>query len=240
MWAIIQKEFNVFFTSFIGIGLMFSFYLLIGFYTWFFQGNVLDFGFAELSVFFDLSPWFFLFFTPAICMRLFSEEFELGTFNLLRTLPISIERIIFSKILSQIFLLAIILVPTIIFIYSIGTLSSPTFNIDFGIIFSAYLSLLLLIIVFVCLSALASSMANKQALSFVLGVFLNFVFWQGPQEISKIFNFDFTFQSLNYHFQNISRGVLDFSSVGFYLGLILMIIGLIILRFRWNYLKSKI
>jgi ABC-2 type transport system permease protein len=219
---------------------MFSFYLLIGFYTWFFQGNVLDFGFAELSVFFDLSPWFFLFFTPAICMRLFSEEFELGTFNLLRSLPISIERIIFAKILSQILLLAIILVPTIIFIYSIGKLSSPTFNIDFGIIFSAYLSLLLLIIVFVCLSALASSMANKQALSFVLGVFLNFVFWQGPQEISKIFNFDFSFQSLNYHFQNISRGVLDFSSVGFYLGLILMIIGLIILRFRWNYLKSKI
>ena len=63
MWAIIQKEFNVFFTSFIGIGLMFSFYLLIGLYTWFFQGNVLDFGFAELSVFFDLSPWFFLFFS---------------------------------------------------------------------------------------------------------------------------------------------------------------------------------
>ena len=219
---------------------MFSFYLLIGFYTWFFQGNVLDFGFAELSVFFDLSPWFFLFFTPAICMRLFSEEFELGTFNLLRSLPISIERIIFAKILSQILLLAIILVPTIIFIFSIGILSSPAFNIDFGIIFSAYFSLLLLIIVFVCLSALASSMANKQALSFVLGVFLNFVFWQGPQEITKIFNFDFTFQSLNYHFQNISRGVLDFSSVFFYLGLILMIIGLIILRFRWNYLKSKI
>jgi ABC-2 type transport system permease protein len=176
MWAIIQKEFNVFFTSFIGIGLMFSFYLLIGFYTWFFQGNVLDFGFAELSVFFDLSPWFFLFFTPAICMRLFSEEFELGTFNLLQSLPISIERIIFAKILSQIFLLAIILLPTIIFIYSIGILSSPIFNIDFGIIFSAYLSLLLLIIVFVCLSALASSLSSKQALSFVLGVFLNFVF----------------------------------------------------------------
>jgi ABC-2 type transport system permease protein len=219
---------------------MFSFYLLIGFYTWFFQGNVLDFGFAELSVFFDLSPWFFLFFTPAICMRLFSEEFELGTFNLLQSLPISMERIIFAKILSQIFLLAIILLPTIIFIYSIGILSSPIFNIDFGIIFSAYLSLLLLIIVFVCLSALASSLSNKQALSFVLGVFLNFVFWQGPQEISKIFNFDFTFQSLSYHFQNISRGVLDFSSVGFYLGLVLMIIGLLILRFRWNYLKSKI
>jgi ABC-2 type transport system permease protein len=219
---------------------MFSFYLLIGLYTWFFQGNVLDFGFAELSVFFDLSPWFFLFFTPAICMRLFSEEFELGTFNLLRSLPISIERIIFAKILSQIVLLAIILIPTIVFIYSIGTLSSPAFNIDFGIVFSAYLSLLLLIIVFVCLSALASSLANKQALSFVLGVFLNFVFWQGPQEISKIFNFDFTFQSLSYHFQNISRGVLDFSSIGFYLGLILMIIGLIILRFHWNYLKSRI
>jgi ABC-2 type transport system permease protein len=136
--------------------------------------------------------------------------------------------------------LAIILIPTIVFIYSIGALSSPVFNIDFGIIFSAYFSLLLLIIVFVCLSALASSLANKQALSFVLGVFLNFLFWQGPQEISKIFNFDFTFQSLNYHFQNISRGVLDFSSIGFYLGLILIIIGIIIMRFHWNYLKSRI
>ena len=83
-------------------------------------------------------------------------------------------------------------------------------------------------------------MATKQALSFVLGVFLNFVFWQGPQEIGKIFNYDLTFQSLNYHFQNISRGVLDFSSVGFYLGLSLILVGLIILRFQWNYLKSKI
>lgn len=240
MWPIIQKEFNVFFTSFIGIGLMFSFYLLIGLYTWFFQGNVLDFGFAELSVFFDLSPWFFLFFTPAICMRLFSEEFELGTFQLLRSLPISIEKIILAKIISQIVLLAIILIPTIVFIYSIGALSSPAFNMDYGIVFSAYISLLLLLVVFVCLSALASSIATKQALSFVLGVFFNFVFWQGPQEISRIFNFDFTFQSLNYHFQNIARGVLDFSSIGYFLGIILIIIGLINLRFQWNYLKSRI
>jgi ABC-2 type transport system permease protein len=240
MWAIIQKEFNVFFTSFIGIGLMFSFYLLIGLYTWFFQGNILDFGFAELSVFFDLSPWFFLFFTPAICMRLFSEEFELGTFNLLRTLPISIERIIWAKVLSQILLMAIILVPTLLFIFSMGSLSSPAFNVDFGIVFSAYLSLLLLIFVFVCLSAFASSMSIKQSLSFVLGVFFNFVFWQGPQEISKIFNFDMTFQSLNYHFQNMSRGVLDFSSIGFYLGLSSIIVGLTILRFQWVYLKSRI
>jgi len=240
MWAIIGKEFNVFFTSFIGIGLMFSFYLLVGLYTWFLQGNVLDFGFAELSIFFDLSPWFFLFFTPAICMRLFSEEFELGTFALLRALPISIERIILAKVLSQVLLMVLLLLPTTIFIYSVGSLSSPTFNIDFGIIFSAYFSLLLLIIVFVCLSALASSLSTKQALSFVLGVFFNFIFWQGPQEISKIFNFDLSFLNLNDHFQNLSRGVLDLTSISFYLGVSLFIIGLMILRFQRNYLKSRI
>jgi ABC-2 type transport system permease protein len=232
MWAIIQKEFNVFFTSFIGIGLMFSFYLLTGLYTWFFQGNVLDFGFAELSVFFDLSPWFFLFFIPAICMRLFSEEFEWGTFNLLRSLPISMERIILAKMISQILLLALILIPTLLFLFSIGSLSSPTFNIDFGIVFAAYLSLFFLIIVFVSLSALASSLASKQALSFVLGVFFNFIFWQGPQEMNKIFNVDLTFQSLHYHFENMSRGVLDFSSIGFYSGLTFVVIGCIIIRFK--------
>lgn len=232
MWTIIRKEFNVFFTSFIGIGLIFSFYLLIGLYTWFFQGNVLDFGFSDLSVFFDLSPWFFLFFVPAICMRLFSEEFELGTYNLLRSLPISIEKIVLAKVFSQVLLLTLMLLPTLLFIFSIGFLSLPAFNVDFGILSGAYISLFLLSIVFVSLSALASSLASKQALSFILGVFFNFVVWQGPQELSKVLNLDFTNQSLSYHFQNISRGVLDFSSITFYFGLVSIIIGTMIIRFK--------
>ena len=91
MLAIIRKELSHFFSSFLGLGIMTAFYVLMGIYLWWLDGNILYYGFAEMQVFFDLSPWIFLFFIPAICMRSFAEEFEMRTFDLLRTLPLSMN-----------------------------------------------------------------------------------------------------------------------------------------------------
>ena len=155
MWAIVRKELNSFFSSYIGLGLMLSFYVLMGLYTWFFQGNILEYGFAELSVFFDLSPWFFLFFIPAICMRLFAEEFEFKTFQLLRGLPIRLEGILFGKWLSMGIVLICLLVPTWLFVYSVGQLGSPLNNFDLALVIGGYLALFLVALSFVSLCALA-------------------------------------------------------------------------------------
>ncbi len=232
MWPIIQKEFNVFFTSFIGIGLMFSFYLLIGLYTWFFQGNVLDFGFAELSVFFDLSPWFFLFFIPAICMRLFAEEFEFKTFQLLRGLPIRLESILLGKWISMVMVLICLLIPTWLFVYSVGQLGSPLNNVDFAVVLGGYVALFLVSISFISLSALASSLTHKQALAFVMGVVFNFILWQGPQELSSFLGLDWQFNSLHYYYQNMSRGVLPLNAMVYFAGFNGFVLGLIWIRLK--------
>ncbi|RXK52137.1 ABC transporter permease [Aquirufa rosea] len=230
MWAIVQKEYQAFFSSLIGMGLMVAFYLLTGLYTWVFEGNVLDFGFAELSVFFDLAPWFFLFFIPALSMRLFSEEYALKTFDLLRSLPVSGLDIILGKVLGTFAVVLTSLIPTLFFVYSISRLGSPVANYDSTLVTGGYISLALLGLAFVCLSALASSLTNKQTLAFVLGVVFNFIFWQGPQELALIPVFatwDIDLFSLNFHYRNISKGVLGIADIAFFVGFNLIAIGLL-------------
>jgi ABC-2 type transport system permease protein len=230
MWAIVQKEFNSFFSSFIGLGLMISFYLLIGLYSWFFQGNILEYGFAELSVFFDLSPWLFLFFIPAISMRLFSEEFEAKTFQLLRSLPIRLEYMLLGKWLSMALVLLCLLLPTLLFVFSVGQLGSPRFNLDVSVVIGGYLALFQLAISFISLSALASALTAKQALAFVLGVVFNFICWQGPQEMSSFLGLDWQFNSLAYYFQTMSRGVLPLGGIAYFLGFNGLVLAIIWLR----------
>ncbi|MFD3393887.1 ABC transporter permease [Aquirufa sp. OSTEICH-129V] len=230
MWAIIQKEFKAFFSSFIGLGVMVAFYVLLSLYVWYLTGNILEFGFAELTVFFDLNPWFFLFFIPALAMRSFAEEFELKTFDLLRTLPISMESITLGKVLGLFLVVGVVLLPTFVFVYSIGQLGNPVGNYDASLVVGGYISILLLCYSFISLSCLASALVEKQALAFVLGVFLNFVCWQVPQELTSLETI-----SLFEHYQVISKGVLELGSIAFFIGFNLIVFALIQLRLRLKF-----
>ena len=225
MLAIIRKELSQFFSSFLGLGIMTAFYVLMGIYLWWLDGNILDYGFAEMQVFFDLSPWFFLFFIPAISMRSFAEEFEMRTFDLLRTLPSSLNSIVLGKLFATMILVIIILIPTAVFVYSIGQLGSPAGNFDASLIIGSYVGLVMLCSVFICLSTLASVLVSKQSLAFVIGLVFNFICWQGMQEIPALETW-----SVYAHYQQMSKGVIDGSSVLYFLGLGLLLSGLIRLR----------
>lgn len=204
---------------------MTAFYILMGIYLWWMEGNILDYGFAEMRVFFDLSPWFFLFFIPALSMRLFAEEFEMRRFDLLRSLPLRMNTILLGKLLGAFLLVGIILIPTAIFVYSISQLGSPAGNYDASLVIGSYVGLFLLCAVFVCLSTLASAMVSKQSLAFVLGLVFNFAVWQGMQEIPSLETW-----SVYTHYQQLSKGVIDGGSVLYFLGFCAVLIGLIRLR----------
>ena len=81
MWAVYKKEFRQFFSSLTGYIAMIVFLLLAGLLLFVFQDtNILDFGYATLDKFFELSPWILLLLIPAITMRSFSDEFRMGNF----------------------------------------------------------------------------------------------------------------------------------------------------------------
>ena len=228
MLTLLKKDVIAFFSSWMGWGTISSFFILMGVYVWIVDGNVLDYGFAELSVFFDLSPWFFLFFIPAIAMNSFSEEIDRGTFQLICSLPLTTQQILGAKIGALAFISLCTLFPSVIFVLSIALLGLPTYNFDASLIWGGYLALFLLILCFVSIGLLSSSLSKKQPVAFILGVFLNFVFWQGTKEIGL------DYIDLSTHYTRISMGVLSLGDLLFFGGFILLCWGLI--RIRISYL----
>ena len=96
MFAIFKREVRSFFTSPIGYLIVGSFLLLNGLFLWVFKGeyNIFDYSFADLSNFFLLAPWIFIFLVPAITMKSFSEERKMGTLELLLIKPCLLEVVV--------------------------------------------------------------------------------------------------------------------------------------------------
>jgi len=69
MWALYRKEISQYFSSLSGIIAIAVFLVVNGLVLFVFEDNLLDFGYATLDRFFELSPWILLLLIPAITMR---------------------------------------------------------------------------------------------------------------------------------------------------------------------------
>ena len=85
MWLITKKEINDFFSSWIGYLILTVFLVIATLFIWFLdsQFNLIQAGFADLNVFFTLSPWLMIFLLPAICIKGFAIELKTGTLEIL-------------------------------------------------------------------------------------------------------------------------------------------------------------
>ena len=124
MFALFKKEIRYFFTSPIGLTIIGLFVVLNGLFLWVFKTdyNIFNAGFADLLPFFRLSSWIFVFLVPALTMRSISEEKKGGMLTLLFTKPISLSQIVVGKYLGILFLLFVILLPSVIYIYIVWVL----------------------------------------------------------------------------------------------------------------------
>ncbi|MCD4654554.1 ABC-2 transporter permease, partial [bacterium] len=107
--TIFKREFRSYFDSPIAYIFMTVFLVLTG---WLFYSSFFISNFASLRGFFDLLPWMFLFFVPAVAMRLWSEEKKLGTMELLMTLPIKDIDEVIGKFLASFFFLTLTILMT--------------------------------------------------------------------------------------------------------------------------------
>src|SRR5438067_2382623 len=123
MWSICKKEFRQFFSSLTGLIAIAVFLLLNGLMLFVFPDSIFDFGYATLDKFFDLAPWILLLLIPAITMRSFSDEFQAGTYEILQTRPLSRWQIVTGKYAGSLLVVLIALVPSLLYIVSIQSLS---------------------------------------------------------------------------------------------------------------------
>jgi ABC-2 type transport system permease protein len=214
------------------------FLLASGLLLWFFPDtSILDYGYAELTGFFSLAPFLFMFLIPAITMRSFAEERREGTYILLATRPLTDWQIILAKYFACFVLVLFALVPTLIYYYSITELGLPKGNIDTGAVIGSYIGLLLLGAAFTGIGIFASSITKNQVIAFAVAVFICFIVYNGFDAMSRIFALRywetvFIGLSVNEHYQSISRGVLDtrdlvyfISFTGLFLGAARLVIG---------------
>ena len=227
MFSIFYKEINNFFSSLIGYIVIGVFLSFTGLMLWVFPDySLLEYKYASLDQLFEIAPAIFMFLIPAITMRSFAEEIQSGTIELLVTRPLRDWEIVLGKFLACWLLVLFALLPTLLYYYTIHELGDPKGNMDSGAIMGSYIGLFLLGGVFVAIGLFASSLTSNQIVSFLLAVFLCFVFYWGFDFISRLPIFlgktDDIVQMLgiDHHYLSISRGLIELRDVVYFCSLI--------------------
>lgn len=228
MFALLKKEIASFLSSLIGYVVICVFLLVVSLFLWVFVDtdmNIIDNGYASLDPLFYIAPWVFMFLIPAITMRSFAEEKKAGTIEVLLTRPITDMQIVFAKYLAGLILVVFALLPTVIYIISIYQLAVPVGNIDFGGLWGSYIGLVFLASAFVAIGIFSSSISDNQIVSFILAVFLCFIWHVGFQSLGSLAivgSADTLIMSfgINAHYNAMSRGVIDSRDVLYFISLV--------------------
>ncbi len=214
---ILTKEVKDYFISPIAYIVISIFLLITG---WFFFTTFFLYNQADLRQFFNLLPITFAFVIPAITMKLFAEEVNVGSYEVLLTLPVTMNDIVIGKFLAAVVFITACLIPTLaypVFITFMGQL-------DWGPVIAGYAGAILLGGAFAAVGLFASSLTRNQIIAFIVGMVICFalttidkMLFFFPQILLSVIGY----LGADYHFQNISKGVIDsrdilyFSSVIF-------------------------
>ena len=129
---------------------------------------------SDMRALFNITPLVYLFFIPAISMSLVARERNLGTIELINTLPIKIYEFIVGKYLASVTLIIAGLGITLVHFF---TLMQVGTNVDYGAVLCGYLGLALVGAVYASAGTFASSVTDNQVVSFIIAVFIVIVFW---------------------------------------------------------------
>lgn len=242
MYRILVKEVNSFLNSLIAYIVISVFLVGVGLLMWVFpETSVLEYGFADMSTLFSLGPYVFMFLIPAITMRAFAEEKKSGALEMLLTKPITDFQVIMGKYLAGFLLVLFSLIPTVVYYFSLSRLSVPAGNIDTAGVVGSYIGLSLLGGVFTAIGIFSSSVTQNQIIAFILAVFMCFLLYSGFDSLANLnigADAALLLEQLGmlYHYQAMSKGLLDTRNIIYFLsvaGLMLALTNLVLKSRKW-------
>ena len=210
---IFEKEFRTYFVSPIAYIVISIFLLVTG---WFFFMTFFLFDQADLRNFFALLPIIFSFVVPAVTMRLFSEELNVGSYEILLTMPVTIRQVVLGKFLASLVFVAAMLVPTLAYPISVAFLG----ELDWGPVMGGYIGALLLGASFSAIGLFASSLTRNQIIAFITAMAICFsltlidkMLFFLPQVLLGFLQY----LGADFHFRNFSKGILDSRDILYFL-----------------------
>jgi ABC-2 type transport system permease protein len=218
--TIAKKELKDYFISPIAYIVIAIFLLLVG---WFFFATFFLVGQTNMRNFFSLLPAIFSFVIPAVTMRLFSEELNVGSYEILLTLPVTFNDIIIGKFLAGVLFIGAVLLSTFPYPLIISGLG----DLAWGPVIGGYLGAMLLGAAFTAIGIFASSLTRNQIIAFIVGTvicfgltLLNTMLFLFPDALLK----PVAYFGATTHFENIAKGIVDSRDI-LYFGSI-MVVGL--------------
>jgi ABC-type uncharacterized transport system involved in gliding motility auxiliary subunit/ABC-type transport system involved in multi-copper enzyme maturation permease subunit len=220
IYTVLHREFFGYFRSPIAYVFLVVFVLLSIGLPWFLD-SFLDSDEAGLQLFFRYLPWINVLFVPAVGMRLWSEEKNSSTWELLLTLPFSTAQAVVGKFLAGWFFVGVGLLLTSPFPATVAFLGQP----DWGPIIGGYAMGFLMAGAVLAICSLMSSLTQNQVIAFILGVLacvvLNLTGWSVfnsalhslPVAVADAIN-NFSFTT---HFDTARQGLVRWSDVIFFI-----------------------
>lgn len=217
--SLARKEMRSYFNSPVAYIVLSVFLVVIG-YLYF--ATLFLSGFASLRNFFSLAPLLLFIFAPALTMRLIAEERKSGTIEPLLTLPITDWQVVLGKFFGAVATMCVGLALTTPYAFSVYILTPDTMTMDIGPVVAGYLALVLMAATFISLGLFASALTKNQIVAFIAGFTLCFFFFV-IDKVAIFFPasmaFFLEFLSVDAHFANVARGVIDTRDILFYLSL---------------------
>ncbi len=139
---------------------------------------------------------------PALTMRLLCEERQSGMWDLIRTKPVPLTRIMTGKYFAAWTLVLIGLLPCFVHYFVVAYMAEPMGNLDSGAFLGSFIGLILLSGTFMAIGLLCATISKSQIVCFITGALSCFVlYWVLLQE----------------HYSALSRGVLDLRDVAVFM-----------------------
>jgi len=236
-FTLLGREVRSYFYSPIAYVVLVFFLFMNGFNFYYFQISYMNQRPLQVSAqelfFNNVLFWFvFVLVFPLITMRLFSEEFKLGTIEPLMTAPVRDWQVVLAKFFGALVFYIILWLPTLLYFGIFQKITHQPAANSAGAYAGSYLMLLLLGMFYLSIGCLASVLTRNQIIAaiisfsaitllFFLGL-VQFILLEVSSETRELLGY---FSALE-HMGTFSRGIIDTRPIILYLSMTIVMLTL--------------
>ncbi len=231
-WTLYRREMGSYFQSMVAYMLLFSSAVTSGFIFYIYMTGMVEYSIHTSSIIqliFNSAFFYILALVqiPLLTMRVFSEEFKLGTIEMLLTAPVNEWSIVVAKYLGALTFFALLWSPLALDILALQTLTNPPPTFVMGEVLTTCLIVFLIGAFWVSVGVFSSVLTKNQ----IVAAILSFCFLFGlvlvamlgmeledslSPELKQVFSYVSVFQ----HISTGVAGVLDTRYVVFYCSMV--------------------
>ena len=213
------------------------FFLLVSGVDFYFQVSYMNqrpMSFSVQEAFFNsVFFWFaFVLIFPLITMRLFAEEFKLGTIEPLMTAPVHDWQVVLAKFFGALVFYIVLWIPTLLYFAIFQAITHQPAANSAGAYWGSYLMLLLLGMFYTAIGCLASVLTKNQIVAAIISFCaITLLFFLGLIQFILLYVSSAMRDLLGYfsaleHMGTFSRGIIDTRPIILYVSMTILVLAL--------------